>query len=316
MNRPDLAQERLEDLRAYLATSERSQQAELGMSELGHECPRYIWSVLHHVPTVNTSQHVLAAMRGTGVHKVLEPYLESRGWTVEAEVEYGGVPGHVDAYRDGIVEDEKSALTSKVRALAEYGPSKAWRYQLHTYARALNEKGEPIHTVRIVAYAIDSSDEITVWEEPYSPEIADEAVSNALRIAALDDPPAPGMDLSWCERFCKFYDATGERGCPSRASGSRLVELEDSVLRQAAVDLRAARDEVKDATQRKKAAEAVLEGVNGLSDGYAITQVTVQASEVPDDEAIRSGYAFVLGELPTREKAGYSYVSVRKARAS
>jgi len=312
--RDDIAAERLADLREWASTSQRSQQSELGWSEIGHSCSRYVWNRLHGVPSPNlTKQHVLAALRGTGVHAELEPFLETLGYQVEFEVEYGGIPGHVDAYRDGVVEDTKSALAEKVRSLRLHGPSQAWRTQVHGYARALAEKGHDVHTVRIVAYAIDSSDEITVWEEPYNPEIAERAVARVLELAEQTDPPEPGMDVSWCEKFCRFH---GEGGCTGRTVGDGLPELDDPAVLAAVEGLREARADVKEANERKKAAEHALAGVAGIADGFAVTQVTVAPSEVPDDERIRDAYRFVIDdELPTKTKSGYSYVSVRKARS-
>ncbi len=164
---------------------------------------------------------------------------------------------------------------------------------------------------------MDSSEAVVVWEEPFDQSIADEALARVAEMRDLEQPPAPGKDASWCERFCKFFDPSMDQGgCPSRTLGANLVELDDPVLRQAAQDLRAARDDVKAAQERKKAAETALGGVTGLVDGYAVTQVSVQPTEVPDDEAIREGFQFVIGDLPTKTKAGYSYVSIRKARKS
>src|SRR6185312_5827678 len=211
---------------------------------------------LHAAPETNTETHVLASVRGTAVHTHLEPLLESLGYEVESEVEYAGILGHVDAFRDGVVEDTKSCLASKARALRMYGPSEGWRIQVQGYARAKAEKGIPVHTVRIVAYAIDSSEELVVWEEPYDPDIAERAVGRVDALAAQDDPPEPGMDASWCESFCTFYGA-----CPGRQPSDTLPELDDPVLAAAVADLRAAREDVKAATERKKAAEETLRGV-------------------------------------------------------
>lgn len=317
MNRPDLAAERLGELREWLGKRERSLQTELGWSGVGSDCDRQTWNVLHGVPKVNDRQRVLAGMRGIAVHEFLAPFFAERGWQIETEVEWGGIPGSVDLLRDGVVEDIKTGSADKVRSLALYGPTRGWRWQVQGYARALAEKGHDVRTVRIVAYAYDSSEEVAAWEEPYLPEVSDEALAHVAELADREDAPAPGKDADFCRNWCSFFDETMSKGgCPSRTLGSRLVELEDPVLRQAAVALRQARDEAKAATERKKAAESVLDGASGLVDGYAVTQVTVAPSEVPDDEAIREAHRFVIGELPTREKAGYSYVSVRKARAA
>lgn len=305
--------ERLQLLREWSATSARSQQSALGWSETGHDCRRYVWNRLHDVPSPNaTHQHVLAALRGTGTHAALEPFLESLGYEVEKAVEYAGIPGHCDAYRDGVVEDTKSALVEKVRALRLYGPSAAWRAQVQGYARALAEKGHEVHTVRIVAYAIDSSDEIAIWQEPYDPESADESVESVILLASRETPPEPGMDASWCEKWCRFF---GEGGCPGRDPDSDLVELDDPVVVSAVADLVAARADMDEAKKRKEAAQSVLDGVVGTAHGYAVTQVTRRPSMVPDDDQVRKLWETLNGVLPMKERAGSSYVSVRRQRA-
>jgi hypothetical protein len=312
-----LEAERLAELRDWLGQRARSQQTALGWSGVGSDCERQTWNTLHGVPKVNDQQRVLASMRGIAVHEFLAPFFAERGWQIETEVEFAGIPGSVDLLRDGVVEDIKTGSADKVRALRTYGPDRSWRWQVQGYARSLVEKGYDVHTVRIVAYAYDSSEEVGAWEEPYDPSVSDEALAHVADLAGRDEPPAPGKDASFCKDWCSFYDEFMDKGgCPSRTLGANLVELEDTVLRSAASDLRTARDDVKAATERKKAAEAVLSGVTGLVDGYAVTQVTVQPSEVPDDEAIREAYGFIVGDLPMKERNGYSYVSIRKARKS
>jgi hypothetical protein len=195
-----LEQERLQLLREWSANQARSKQTTLGRSEIGHDCTRYVWNATHGVPAVNPDQHVLASMRGTAFHTLLEGILGPAGWSTEVYIEGDGMPGRVDLLRDGTVEDSKTGDADKARALRSYGPNRQRRWQVHLYGKALEDAGHEVHTVRITLYALDSSDEIAMWQEPYSREVAEEALAYrdppahpvAARYAAGPTCPAPG----------------------------------------------------------------------------------------------------------------------------
>jgi hypothetical protein len=108
---------------------------------------------------------------------------------------------------EGVVEDHKTKDGGGVYALRRYGPSRAYRWQLHLYGRGLELQGYEVKTVRIVAYAIDSSDDVAVWQEPYDRQIAQDALDHLARHTDLEDPPGPQKDAQdWCAKFCQYHD--------------------------------------------------------------------------------------------------------------
>jgi hypothetical protein len=315
-NLRDLEQERLQLLRNWSAQQARSQQTTLGRSEIGHDCTRYVWNALHDVPAVNRNQHVLASLRGTAFHTLLEDILGPAGWSTEVYIDGDGMPGRVDLLRDGVVEDSKTGDGDKARALRGYGPNRQRRWQVHLYGKALEDAGHPVHTVRITMYALDSSDEIAMWQEPYSREVAEEALAYRDRIAEQDEAPLPGKDMDWCSKFCKFYDESmTEGGCPSRLLGDADPDLTEPEQIAAVHDMREAREDAKKAAERKAAAAAVLAGVRGVADGFLVKTVVRSGSESVDVDAVDwDAYEAIVGPVPKKVSGGSSYVSISKAR--
>lgn len=310
MNRDDLAAEWLTTIRSWANSSARSQQTEIGWSEVGDDdCAT--WRTLHAGPTTNPDAKVLASVRGTAVHSLLEPLLRSHGWQTEVEVEWGGVVGHVDAYRDGIVLDLKTGDEDKANALRRYGPERNHRWQVQGYARALAEKGHPVTKVCILMVATDTSDAVAVWEDDYRPEIADEALAHVAELAEQSIPPRPGRDPSWCADWCRHFDADGSKGgCPSWGIRDR-VEIEDEGYRQAARDVY----ELADLAKRKSAAKARLEGVEGTVDDLTVRRASRKGSSSLDIDAMDlAAYEALIGEVPYRASAGSSWVEVKRSR--
>jgi hypothetical protein len=311
-----LEQERLQLLREWSANQARSKQTTLGRSEIGHDCTRYVWNATHGVPAVNPDQHVLASMRGTAFHTLLEGILGPAGWSTEVYIEGDGMPGRVDLLRDGTVEDSKTGDADKARALRSYGPNRQRRWQVHLYGKALEDAGHEVHTVRITLYALDSSDEIAMWQEPYSREVAEEALAYRDRIATQEEPPAPGKDPEWCSKFCKFYDAMLDKGgCPSRLLGDDVPELTDPELVAAVNDMRDAREGAKKAAERKAAASSVLYGLRGTVGEFQVRTVQREGSTSVDVDAVDwDAYEAIVGAVPYKTSSGSSYVSISRAK--
>ena len=312
MIRDDIAAERLALLREHEDALPRSQQESIGWSSVASDCRRETWSRLHGVPQVNRpNMRTLASLRGHAVHAYVEPAFVAAGWETELPVEYAGIPGNVDLYRDGVVEDTKTGDGDKVRSLRLYGPSRAWRVQVQGYARAIADSGRPVHTVRITAYAVDSSEEVVTWEEPYDPQVAEDAVADLAVLAEQDEPPRFGKDPSYCQHWCPFYDPDGTQGgCPSWGIRD-LPELDDERQRQAVLDLA----ELADLAKRKAAAKTVLDGVTGTVDGWTVRQASRRGSTTVDVAALdREGYELLVGPWPERQGAPSSWVEVKQTR--
>lgn len=316
MIRDDIAIERLDLLRDAERATDRSQQTSIGWSGIGSDCTRQVWNYAHDVPKVNDRQRILAALRGHAVHEYIGPAFANTGWQVEAPVTYRGIPGHVDLFRDGVVEDIKTCDSDKARAMELYGPQQAWRVQVHGYAAGLVEQGHTVHTVRITAYSIDSSEKVVVWEEPFDRTVADDYVDRFERLAEQADAPAPAKDPEFCANWCPFYDAMLDRGgCPSRLLGDDEPVLDDPELVAAVHDMREAREDAKKANERKQAAAAALAGVRGVVGDLLVRTVVRAGSETVDVAALDlESYEAIIGPVPRKVSGGSSYVSISKAR--
>jgi hypothetical protein len=128
------------------------------------------------------------------------------------------IGGHIDLYvkDSGAVIDWK---TTKMKSL-RYFPSNAQRYQVHTYGWLLEQQGEKVQTVSLVAIPRDGEmKDVKVFTETYSKEIAEEGMLWLEKIIQIVNtnaaPPAPEEKLFFCSRYCGYYDPTGEVGCPS-----------------------------------------------------------------------------------------------------
>lgn len=301
----EVAQRRLEALRAHAGRSERSQQTRVGMSEIGGpDCA--LQHRLLGTPTTNPHTQVLAALRGTALHKEIEiavPAYEDpkseRGWLVELTVGYDDLLGHVDlAITDeGVVEDAKTKDKDGMAQVRTYGPNRAYIWQNHLYAAALIEAGTPVHTLRWTYYSVSSPDDIYVVEMAYDPQVTAEALKHYKNIKAKaewGEIPNPQRDASsWCRPFCRFYDATGETGCPGltgKALALTAVQDEwiDAPSEQVATDYREGMALEQRGKAMKQAAREQLIGLRGVAGNWVVSWTDPKPTETPDkDFALR-----------------------------
>jgi len=196
----------------------RSRQRDVGMSELGGHCDRQLALKLLQLDAVNHGPK-LAALRGTGLHTVLEEAMRGDPrWLVEAAVAYGGIRGHVDLFdlRTGTVWDHKLMSKAKIKRLVEHGPSRAHRWQLHLYGAGLLAAGHTVNRVGLLAWPLDGHDEDSrAWGEPFDVNVADEALAHHDRVArAVADggprsvPMLAGPLCRWCPYWVRGSDDT------------------------------------------------------------------------------------------------------------
>jgi hypothetical protein len=299
-------------IREHYDSLPRTQQAALGWSSVGSECSRQLWSHLTGQPKVNAANvKILAGTRGHAMHAYLEPVFEAAGWQTEVPVEFAGIPGHVDLYRPPVVADLKTGDAAKVRAMRAYGPERGWRVQVQGYARALVEKGYEVTTVRIIAIAYDSSEEVAVWQEPYDPSVTDDALERVADLSLLLTAPEPEKFVDFCSAWCSFYDETGENGCPSLAPNADTPELSDPRMVRALADFTDHKALEKEAEQAKKAAASVLESAYGQAFDMRVKTIARQDGEEVDTSQLLEFWKLVHETPPMRRKPGYSYVDVR-----
>ena len=227
----------LEDLKQVLrqhhSAHPRSQQRELGPSQIGHPCARHLASTIAGLEKVNPNFDPLPSYIGVAVHKQLEKAValdnstrESNGlparWLSEQRVEITpGLSGTADLVdkETKTVIDLKCPGASKMTEYRRNGPSETYRIQAHLYAYGFNRAGIDIERVAIWllprAGALSSS---VICTETYDESVAAQAISRYHGIIELVDeldieknPEKISMivrENSQCA-FCPWYSKGG-----------------------------------------------------------------------------------------------------------
>ena len=219
----DISELLTKSLKGYDQQRDRSLQVEVGPSSLGG-CRRRVYHELKQTPKTNTNTESLAAILGTFIHSGIEESIRREdpfgdNYLTEIEVKSGSMKGHVDLYikDEGLVVDWK---TTKVKSL-RYFPSEAQRWQVQVYGWLLSENGYEVKEVSLVAIPRDGEmAEIRVHREAYDEKIALTALAWLGGVLSQIDNnliPQPEERLSFCAKYCSYYDPSGEIGCPSTA---------------------------------------------------------------------------------------------------
>lgn len=299
-------------LRAGDAKRSRSTQVQIGPSELGG-CRRKVWYRLNDQPETNDGELKLAAIMGTAIHTEIEKALSSNpDVLLETEVEYNGMKAHIDCYvpATGDVIDWK---TSKVKNLG-YFPSTQQRWQVQTYGYLLAKNGHKVERVSLVAIARDGDErDVKVHTEPYDEAIALEALNWLTSIKQAIDAPAPEKDASYCQFYCKFFDATGEMGCvglkKERTPVSDVIITGDDVDKNALMYLKLA-VQIKDLEIQQESLKASFEGLLGTTtSGIEVSWTTVKGRESVDSSEVEK----LLGFVPKKVGAESQRLSVKQS---
>jgi len=287
-------------LHAQDASRDRSQQTEVGPSEIGG-CKRKVWYRLNAQPHTNDNQSKLAAIMGTAIHAAIEEAIgaldpEGKEYLVETEVAYGDMKAHVDLFvpSTGAVIDWK---TSKIKNLS-YFPSKQQRWQVQVYGYLLAKNGYDVKTVNLVAIARDGAEkDVKVHTEPYDESIALEAFEWLANVKASTTLPEPEKDASFCKDYCQYYDATEEMGCGGLKK-ERIV-LSEVVIEDEEVDRHALHylqldSKIKELEKERETLKASLEGSTGTTrSGVEISWTTVKGRETVDAKEVEKLLGFV-----------------------
>lgn len=199
----------LKALSGYDKTRERSQQKEIGVSQLGG-CRRQVWYQLHDYDKTNTTLK-LPALMGTAIHKMIEEALRLetetnwQDYVIELEVNHGVFKGHIDLYIPsvGAVVDWK---TTKLNSLKRF-PTEQQRWQVHTYGYLLSENGYEVKTVTLVAIPRDGDERyIKTHTEEYDEKVALEAMDWFHELLKEEEPPAPERSARmFCQNYCSYF---------------------------------------------------------------------------------------------------------------
>lgn len=283
-------------LRAGDAKRSRSTQVQIGPSEVGG-CRRKVWYRLNDQPETNDNELKLAAIMGTAIHAEIERALaDNKDVLIETEVEYNGMKAHIDCFvpSTGDVIDWK---TSKIKNLG-YFPSTQQRWQVQLYGYLLAKNGYAVNRVSLVAIARDGDErDVKVHTEDYDESIALEALGWLAAVKEAKEVPAPEKDASYCQHYCKFYDASGQMGCvglkKELTSVSEVIIDDVDVDKNALLYLQLAA-QIKELEKEQDSLKASFEGLLGTTNsGIEVSWTTVKGRETVDSTEVEKLLGFV-----------------------
>lgn len=192
-------------LNNYDKGRERSQQVEIGVSQIGG-CRRQVWLQLQATPKTNPTLK-LPSLMGTAIHTMIEQAITDYSfgeYELEQEVEYDGLKGHIDFYspEDKAVADWKTVKSSKLKNFPE--PQQRWQVQLYGYLK--NKTGSPVETVSLVAIPRDGDERaLKTHTEPYNEAIVQEALDWLADVKSRTQAPPPEKRKAFCALYCSYF---------------------------------------------------------------------------------------------------------------
>ena len=299
-------------LRAQDAGRSRSTQVQIGPSEVGG-CRRKVWYRLNDQPETNDNELKLAAIMGTAIHATIEEALaDNKDVLIETEVEYNGMKAHVDCFVPG-TGDVIDWKTSKVRNLS-YFPSLQQRWQVQLYGYLLAKNGYAVNRVSLVAIARDGDErDVKVHTEDYDESIALEALGWLAAVKEAKEAPDPEKDASYCQHYCKFYDASGQMGCVGLKK--ERIAVSDVIIDDADVDKNALlylqlAEQIKDLEKQQDSLKASFEGLLGVTpSGIEVSWTTVKGRETVDSSEVEK----LLGFVPKKVGAESQRLSIKQS---
>lgn len=211
-------------VRTISATSARSQQSAVGMSELVG-CARRLSYRFAGAPVVHRPDP-LAAFIGTGFHAAVEEGLRRLDagvgrYLIEHRVTYRGVPGHVDLYDrwEHLVADWKTTQLKKLSRVRSEGPSASHRVQIMGYAAGLRAQGYRVENAAIIYVPTDGTvDDIHAWRSTVDTTAVDEAIDRLSTVAAAVPSQTEPTYTPLCN-WCPFHNPASsdlDVSCPGR----------------------------------------------------------------------------------------------------
>jgi hypothetical protein len=212
-------------------TSPRSQQREIGASELGLACSREIAFRLAGTEPVNMTIDPLAAIAGTAMHAWLAGVFRRLGppgrYLVEHRVSYRGTFGTLDLYdrRTRTVIDWKFPRKTKANRMRADGPPRSYVWQGQTYGAGLAAAGEQPERVAVVYVPIDGTlSDVFAFVWPIEIGVADEAADRLSTVAQQygndaeghpgQVPAQPSRLCPWCPWHRPKWTGDPDVACP------------------------------------------------------------------------------------------------------
>lgn len=221
-------------------SSRRSQQVQLGCSEVGHECDRRIGYTMAGIqgPNVNTDQW--PAIVGTAVHewmqRAFDEYQHVHGvaeWLTELEIHPSPlVKGHSDLYHEprGLVLDWKFPGSDALRKMREQGPSVQYMTQVQLYGLGQILAGRKVERVGIAALGRQGwLKDLYIHTVEFDRGVAQAALQRVYDLAnkliteqtvqraAWESVPAsPSRLCMWCPFYQRGAVQATDKGCPGK----------------------------------------------------------------------------------------------------
>jgi hypothetical protein len=272
-----------------------------------------VWYRLNDQPETNDGELKLAAIMGTAIHAEIERALaDNPDVMIETSVEYNGMKAHIDCFvpSTGDVIDWK---TSKVRNLS-YFPTNQQRWQVQLYGYLLANNGYAVNRVSLVAIARDGDErDVKVHTEDYNESIALEALGWLAAVKEAKEAPAPEKDASYCQFYCKFYDASGQMGCvglkKERTPVNEVIIADEDIDKNALLYLQLA-GKIKELEKEQDSLKASFEGVMGTTNsGIELSWTTVKGRESVDSDEVEK----LLGFVPKKVGAESQRLTVKQS---
>lgn len=306
----NLAQELAQDIRDYGMNSARSVQSRegiLGPSDLGF-CRQKAALTTRGIANSDI-RSIAAAQVGTAIHEYVAKAFKTKHpeWIVDERrvkavfpsgVEISGTPDIIAVPLNMIIDVKTVDGFAWVK---REGTSQNHKYQRHCYALGAMQEGllDDSKTVYVANLYIDRSgkeqDPYFIMEEfdhTLTNEI-DSWIQDVIYAVKNNEDASRDIPSPVCERICEKFTAC--RGLLETHDGSEFIK--DKELLSAVAMYVEGRDMAKEAEQMKKAAQAILSGINGSTGDYQVRWVDVQPTTVD-----------------SFEKQGYSRMDVRKVR--
>lgn len=194
--------EMLTVIRGAALAHPRGHQTEIGPSELGHPCPRWLSYKLAKAPKVNNAMSWRSVV-GVACHNWLADVFHTANnntdqprWFTENHVHIGRIegPDGYDIYGSGDIYDLLNALVVDWKVVAKSvlddarrnGTKPNYRTQVHAYGKGWKARGVPVAHVS-VAYlpASGELEDAVFWHEPYNEQIVIDALARVSAVSQL-----------------------------------------------------------------------------------------------------------------------------------
>lgn len=212
-------------IRSGMATSPRSQQTEVGASEIGFACPRRLCYRARGYPKFNVGDQ-MRLLTGIGMHDALAEIFRRHNqsqrvarFLVEYPIFFSDVRGTIDLFdkATNTIVDWKTTSKARLTKYAHDGPPGHYITQIHTYAAGLAEEGYLVKRVALAFLPFDGPLSATwVWLGEPNRRAAIDAVDRLRAVASAEPAEVPTVPDRYCG-FCDFYVANSidpRLGCP------------------------------------------------------------------------------------------------------